>query len=241
MSSDANKLKQRLEIKKYLVFAAMFLLFAGCMWLIFAPSKEEKLKEEKKAGFNTELPDPKGAGIEADKIAAYEQADMRRKQEEKMRTLEDFSALADANRPNTGNDQIVEIPQDTQAGSTRASGHTYGTNRNNTYSSSTSAYNDINATLDSFYETPREDPEKEALKAEVEQLRREAAQQQPAQITYDDQVALLENPTNWRQSTCPVTVRQNRKRLNLPPMGERRKPFPWDRLPLRWYRLSSSQ
>lgn len=192
MSSDANKLKQRLEIKKYLVFAAMFLLFAGCMWLIFAPSKEEKLKEEKKAGFNTELPDPKGAGIEADKIAAYEQADMRRKQEEKMRTLEDFSALADANRPNTGNDQIVEIPQDTQAGSTRASGHTYGTNRNNTYSSSTSAYNDINATLDSFYETPREDPEKEALKAEVEQLRREAAQQQPAQITYDDQVALLE-------------------------------------------------
>ena len=37
-----------------------------------------------------------------------------------------------------------------------------------------------------------EDPEKEALKAEVEQLRQEAARQQPAQMTYDDQVALLE-------------------------------------------------
>lgn len=69
MSNDANKLKQRQEIRKYLVFAGMFLLFIGCMWLIFAPSKEDRLKEERNAGFNSELPDPRGAGIEADKIA----------------------------------------------------------------------------------------------------------------------------------------------------------------------------
>ena len=94
MSNDANKLRQRQEIRKYLVFAGMFLLFVGCMWLIFAPSKEERQREERNAGFNSELPDPRGAGIEADKIAAYEQADMKRRQEEKMRTLEDFSALA---------------------------------------------------------------------------------------------------------------------------------------------------
>ena len=72
MSNDINKLKQRLEIRKYLVFAGMFLLFLGAMWLIFAPSEEEKKKEEKNAGFNTELPDPREAGIEGDKIAAYE-------------------------------------------------------------------------------------------------------------------------------------------------------------------------
>lgn len=47
MSNDVNKLKQRLEIRKYLVFAGMFLLFLGAMWLIFAPSEEEKKKEEK--------------------------------------------------------------------------------------------------------------------------------------------------------------------------------------------------
>ena len=58
MSNDVNKLKQRLEIRKYLVFAGMFLLFLGAMWLIFAPSEEEKKKEEKNAGFNTELPVP---------------------------------------------------------------------------------------------------------------------------------------------------------------------------------------
>ena len=59
MSNDINKLKQRLEIRKYLVFAGMFLLFLGAMWFIFAPSEEDKQKEEKNAGFNTELPDPR--------------------------------------------------------------------------------------------------------------------------------------------------------------------------------------
>ena len=192
MSNDANKLRQRQEIRKYLVFAGMFLLFIGCMWLIFAPSKEEKLKKEKKAGFNTELPEPRGVGIEADKIAAYEQADMKRRQEEKMRTLEDFSALADGNRQDETISPVVEIPQEREPESGGTSYRGSGNNRNGAISSSTSAYNDINATLGSFYETPREDPEKEALKAEVEQLKQAAAVQQPAQMTYEEQVALLE-------------------------------------------------
>lgn len=82
MSNNADKLRQRLEIRKYLVFAGMFLLFLGAMWFIFAPSEEDRRKEEKNAGFNTELPDPREAGIEGDKIVAYEQADMKRKQAE---------------------------------------------------------------------------------------------------------------------------------------------------------------
>ena len=71
----------------------MFLLFLGCMWLIFAPSEKDRQEAERKTGFNAELPDPRGTGIEADKMAAYEQADMVRRQEEKKRTLADFSAL----------------------------------------------------------------------------------------------------------------------------------------------------
>ena len=188
MSNDANKLKNRQEIRKYLVFAGMFLLFIGCMWWIFAPSEEDRQDKEKNAGFNTELPDPRGAGIEADKITAYEQADMRRREEEKMRTLEDFSAMADEPEP-----PVVEIesaPECPSGGTSVRNGGSY--RRSDTFSSSHSAYNDINATLGSFYETPKEDPEKEALKAEVEQLRQAAAMQQPAQMTYEEQVALLE-------------------------------------------------
>ena len=98
MSTDAEKLKQKQKIRKYLVFTGMFLLFLGCMWLIFAPSEKDRQEAERKTGFNAELPDPKGTGIEADKMAAYEQADMVRRQEEKKRTLADFSALADGHR-----------------------------------------------------------------------------------------------------------------------------------------------
>lgn len=138
--------------------------------------------------FNAELPDPRGAGIEADKIAAYELEDMRVKQEQKMRTLEDFTAMTTDDEE----EEVVEIPEEpryTGGGSSYRSG---SSSRSNSFSSSTSAYNDINATLGSFYEEPREDPEKEALKAELEELKQSMAQQQNSQPTYADQVALLE-------------------------------------------------
>ena len=78
-------------MKKYLVFALMFAVFVGSLWLIFAPSEKERKEQEQSVGFNTELPDPRNAGIVGDKKTAYEQDMMRRKQEEKMRTLEELS------------------------------------------------------------------------------------------------------------------------------------------------------
>lgn len=93
MSNDANALKRKEQIKKWLIYAGMGLLFLVSMYFIFKPSKEQVQAEQQKIGFNAELPDPRGAGIEADKIAAYELEDMRVKQEQKMRTLEDFTAM----------------------------------------------------------------------------------------------------------------------------------------------------
>ena len=187
MSNDANAQKRKEQIKKWLVYSGMVLLCLVSFYFIFKPSKEQVQAEQQKVGFNAELPDPRGAGIEADKIAAYELEDMRVKQEQKMRTLEDFSAMT----TDDDKEEVVEIPEEpryTGGGSSyRSSG-----SRNNSFSSSTSAYNDINATLGSFYEQPREDPEKEALKAELEELKQSMAQQQNSQPTYADQVALLE-------------------------------------------------
>ena len=187
MSNDANAQKRKEQIKKWLVYSGMVLLCLVSFYFIFKPSKEQVLAEQQMAGFNAELPDPRGAGIEADKITAYELEDMRIKQEQKMRTLEDFSALtADDEK-----EEVVEIPEEPRyiggGSSYRSSG-----SRSNSFSTSTSAYNDINATLGSFYEQPREDPEKEALKAELEELKQSMAQQQNSQPTYADQVALLE-------------------------------------------------
>lgn len=193
MSNDVNKLKQRLEIRKYLVFAGMFLPVPRSDVAHFRTVRRGKKKEEKNAGFNTELPDPREAGIEGDKIAAYEQADMKRKQTEKLRTLEDFSGMADGN-----SGTVVELSPDADAkdGSSRE-----GDRRNEACSSSVSAYNDINRTLGNFYESPQEDPEKEALKAEVEQLKQAVAAQN-AQPGYEEQVALLENPMSLRPGIC---------------------------------------
>ena len=191
MSTDAEKLKQKQKIRKYLVFTGMFLLFLGCMWLIFAPSEKDRQEAERKTGFNAELPDPKGTGIEADKMAAYEQADMIRRQEEKKRTLADFSALTDGHRQD--NVPKTEPAQDIASENESRAYNSGGNGRTGAFASSASAYNDINATLGSFYESPEEDPEKEALKAEVEQLR-QAAAAQTAGPSYEEQVALLEEP-----------------------------------------------
>ena len=189
MSNDANALKRKEQIKKWLIYAGMGLLFLVSMYFIFKPSKEQVQAEQQKVGFNAELPDPRGAGIEADKIAAYELEDMRVKQEQKMRTLEDFTAMTTDDEEK----EVVEIPEEPRytggGGSSYRSG---SSSRSNSFSTSTSAYNDINATLGSFYEQPREDPEKEALKAELEELKQSMAQQQNSQPTYADQVALLE-------------------------------------------------
>ncbi len=188
MSNDANALKKKEQIKKILVYGGMVMLCLVSFYFIFKPSKEQVQAEQQKVGFNAELPDPRGAGIEADKIAAYELEDMRVKQEQKMRTLEDFTAMTTDDEE----EEVVEIPEEpryTGGGSSYRSG---SSSRSNSFSSSTSAYNNINATLGSFYEEPREDPEKEALKAELEELKQSMAQQQNSQPTYADQVALLE-------------------------------------------------
>lgn len=188
MSNDANALKRKEQIKKILVYGGMVMLCLVSFYFIFKPSKEQVQAEQQKVGFNAELPDPRGAGIEADKIAAYELEDMRVKQEQKMRTLEDFTAMTTDDEE----EEVVEIPEEPRYTGGSGGSSYRGGSRSNSFSTSTSAYNDINATLGSFYEEPREDPEKEALKAELEELKQSMAQQQNSQPTYADQVALLE-------------------------------------------------
>lgn len=161
---------------------------------------------------------------------------MKRRQEEKMRTLEDFSALADENRQNETSSPVVEIPQEREsesASSYRGSGN----RRNGAISSSTSAYNDINATLGSFYEAPREDPEKGGIESRGGAV--EAGCRGTATRTDDLRGAgsiagkilrtgrQIYAGQGWRRYG-------KRKKPNLPPTAGRQEPFPWDRSPHRW-------
>ena len=165
--------------RKMIVFPLMFLAFAGCMYLIFAPSGKEDVNVESVGGFNADIPLPAEDGIIADKQKAYEQAMISRRQQEKIQSLQDFGF--------TGNDEAEEpqaeidlMPED-DAKPQRGGG-----------ASSRAAYRDINRQLSTFYETPAVDEEKEDLKRQVAELTDRLQQQQNATPTTDDQMALLE-------------------------------------------------
>lgn len=182
---------QRQKRKKMLVYPLMGLLFAGSMWLIFAPSDKEKAKQQQGVGFNTEMPLPAESGIIADKRTAYEQAQMEEKQQERRSQMHDLASLFSDGREDAedgGGDFDLLNPEPEQP----ARSHGGGSSRQ-TIQSSASAYHDINRTLGSFYEKPADDPEKEELRERVEELEAMMAQQaEPSGTSLDDQVALLE-------------------------------------------------
>ena len=125
--------------KKMVVFPLFFLAFAGCMWLIFSPGEKER--EEPSAGFNTELPTPESEGILSDKRDAYVQEEMRRREREKMRSLQDFAF---------GMEDEEEEPVMPAAVPDKSSGSAGGSS--GAFRTSRAAYADINRQLGSFYE-----------------------------------------------------------------------------------------
>ena len=166
--------------RKMIVFPLMFLVFAGCMYLIFAPSDKEDVNVESVGGFNADIPLPAEDGIIADKQKAYEQAMMNRKQQDKIQSLQDFGFTGD-NEMEEPQAEIELMPEE-DAQSRRGGGASYSAN----------AYRDINRQLSTFYETPAVDEEKEDLKRQVAELTDRLQQQQNATPTTDDQMALLE-------------------------------------------------
>lgn len=166
--------------RKMIVFPLMFLAFAGCMYLIFAPSGKEDVNVESVGGFNADIPLPAEDGIIADKQKAYEQAMISRKQQDKIQSLQDFGFMGD---DETEEPQAeIDLMPEEDAKPQRGGGASYSAN----------AYRDINRQLSTFYETPAVDEEKEDLKRQVEELTDRLQQQQNATPTADDQMALLE-------------------------------------------------
>lgn len=172
--------RQVQQRRKMIVFPLMFLAFAGCMYLIFAPSGKEDVNVESVGGFNADIPLPAEDGIIADKQKAYEQAMISRKQQDKIQSLQDFGF--------TGNDE----PEEPQAEIELMPEDDAQPRRGGGASSSANAYRDINRQLSTFYETPAVDEEKEDLKRQVAELTDRLQQQQNATPTTDDQMALLE-------------------------------------------------
>ncbi len=178
--------KQMQQRKKLLVYPLMGLLFLGSMWLIFAPSDKKDEGGETVGAFNADIPLPENDGIIGDKRKAYEQAQVEKKQADKVRSLQDFAFAAD-----NGTDEVeMELPDSEPE---REPFRDYsGSSRGKGVNSSAVAYRDINRQLGTFYETPKVDEEKEELKRQVEELTARLDAQQGQAGGIDEQVALME-------------------------------------------------
>ena len=183
--------EERQRRKKFVIYPLMFLLFAGSMWLIFAPSEKEGEKQAK--GFNTEVPDPQASELIGDKKKAYEKEMMEEKEQERSRAMQSLSSMfgeMTGGQPEQSSEELAlktDLSERENGFGSRTAAPQDG------FHASASAYQDINRTLGSFYDAPREDPEKEELRARLEELEnRMSSEQQSPAITVNDQMALLE-------------------------------------------------
>lgn len=181
--------------KKMVIFPLFFLLFAVSMWLIFAPSADKN--EETGDVFNTSLPKPKESGIISDMRDAYRQEAMRDKEQEKMRSLQDFAFMLGDETPeektSTGKTEIQKTPE-SSGNSIKSSGlksSSTGSSRTNAFHSSVGQYQDINRQLGSFYNetAPETKGQKQvALEERIGELERQLQEKNEA----EQQLALVE-------------------------------------------------
>lgn len=182
--ADKPKLseKQKQKLKKYAIFALMAIVCVGCMWLIFAPSEDDKAKEQAGMGFNADIPDPKGDGIIGDKKDAYEQEQMQQRQKERMQSLQGYADILESSKGQRITLDLGDESEQQQKPSEKKA----------PINNSVSAYQDINRTLGNFYEKPKDDPEKEEMKKKLEELEAKMQEKDNARNTMDEQLALME-------------------------------------------------
>ena len=211
--------EERQRRKKFIIYPLMFLLFAGSMWLIFAPSEKEGEKQAK--GFNTEVPDPTAAELIGDKKKAYEKEMMEQKEQERSRAMQSLSSMFGEMTGGQSVQSSEELALKTDLSERDNGFGSRTTAPQEGFHASASAYQDINRTLGSFYEAPREDPEKEELRARLAELEnRMSSEQQSPAITVNDQMALLEKSYQLAAKYMPSGGGQSSSNMALASDGE---------------------
>lgn len=199
--------------RKMVVMPLFVLIFGAAMWLIFAPSGKEKEKTAQQAGLNVELPMPKDEGLVSDKRDAYQREAMQQKQQERMRSLQDFSVqLADAQEQVNADKERRNSSDYYEAPSRGNSNATTGTS---SIRASTAAYQDINKQIGEFYEEPEPDAQAQsALEGRMQELERKLAEADEAKRMEDEQTALLEKSYAMAARYMPSQTGQTTENSN---------------------------
>ena len=154
------------KLKFYGVAAVLSLLCAGFIWFIFKPDATETV--EGTAGINTTIPDAIAPETMADKQKAYELEEMKRRRQEKVRTLQDVAG--DYLMPDTtdGLKPEEDVPKADAIRESRQQ------------------QQQISRQITSFYQEPKENPRVSELERQVkelnEKLERERNGQDPLEL-----------------------------------------------------------
>ena len=165
--------KQKEQMKKGLVFGGLGLLFALSMWFIFAPSGKDKTAAEQ--GLNDSIPQATTEKLTENKLKAYELGDKSRQDEQ---TREEMGRLSDYFDSNTAPSESERAEAAASTAKIESSMHRYEEN---------------NRLLNSFYAPDPNEQEREALRSELDNLKKElAAKNENEDAEEKRQLALME-------------------------------------------------
>ena len=191
-----NKKSNKEKLKKPIIFLLMGVVFLGCMYLIFKPSKDKKAVEN--IGLNDAVPQATGAGMPDDKSKAYEQEMLERKEQEKrnaLTTLSDYWNTEDS----ASADNEDSLPEEDESNGLGGSGRTSGRQGNPALNS----YRNAQSTLGSFYQD--NNSETMELRKQLDELKEKLAEKDvPKATTVDDQLALMEKSYQMAAKYLPT-------------------------------------
>lgn len=165
--------KQKEQLKKGLVFGGLGLLFALSMWFIFAPSGKEKSAAQQ--GLNDSIPQATTEQLTGNKLKAYELGDKSRQDEQ---TREEMGRLSDYFDSNTAPSESERAEAAASTAKIESSMHRYEEN---------------NRLLNSFYAPDPNEQEREALRSELDNLKKELASKNENEDAEEKrQLALME-------------------------------------------------
>lgn len=169
------------KLKKPLIFGLMGIVFVGCMYLIFKPSKDKN--EIENLGLNDAVPQATEAGMQSDKQKAYELEMLEQKDQEKRNAL---TTLSDYWNTDSSQNAEEELPEEEE-------GYDFsgGNNTRRSGNSALNSYRNAQSTLGSFYQD--NNSETMELRRQLDELKEQLAEKDvPRATTVDDQLALME-------------------------------------------------
>ena len=160
-------------MKNALVFGGLGLLFALSMWFIFAPSGKDKTAAEQ--GLNDSIPQATTEKLTENKLKAYELGDKAHEEEQ---TREEMGRLSDYFAENTA-------PTETKRAEAAVS--------TAKIESSMRRYEENTRLLNSFYAPDPHEEEREALRSEIDNLKKELSSKSSREDDEEKrQLALME-------------------------------------------------